>query len=141
MADPLSITVSIVALVKVGVQVANVVVFLADAGKNAPTELVELEAELSTLEHILLRVKEHADLIAQEGQCSDLDKTLENLQKILRDTSRKLTAIDKLFRGGAVGKVKFSLTWSSAKKDLQKLQACLERNKTSMLLSLQLMNL
>ena len=159
MADPLSITASIVALVTVGAQIVQVVTLIVDSGKAAPIELVELEAELSAIQHILPRIREHCpeakdpslvsidddpkdgSLSKANAKVTDLDKTFANLSALLEETSRKLFAIDKLFRGGAIGKVKFSLTWSSARKDLKSLQARLERSKTSMLLSLQLLSL
>ncbi|KAK3377972.1 hypothetical protein B0H63DRAFT_231600 [Podospora didyma] len=143
MADPLSITASVVGIVAVGIRITKLAAFIISEGKAAPAELIELDAELSLLKQILLRIEAHHPKRDEddESTVSDIERNTAYLQTVLKETEKKISAIDKLFHGTAIAKVKFSLTWSSARRDLKELQARLERCKTSLLLTLQLLSL
>ena len=153
MADPLSIAASTVALATVVAQVSKVALVVAWDVKSTPTELSALSTELNAIRYILGRISDfyspgHGSC-PEDGAnpedvskgCADLQHGLVSLESVLKMAEAKLAAVESLFRGSRLDRMRFALTWSYAKRDLVGLRAALESCKTSLLLSLQLMNL
>lgn len=112
--------------------------------KAAPSELAELAIEISTLRLILQRLEE-SDAAEDGGrriwEAKDIAVTLNNCNDVVAAARTKVETCEKLLRGGALDRFHLAFSSSSLRQDFKDLLARIERSKTSLLLSLQLINL
>lgn len=143
--DPLSVAASVIAVVSLVDRLTVIASAFRQAGKAAPSELAELSTEISTLRIILQRLQETDAAQAADGRkpghTNDLQATLQNCNDAVRAARHKVRAVEKLLRGGTIDRVNFAFSSTSFRQDFQDLLARLERSKTSLLLSLQLINM
>lgn len=142
--DPLSLAASVIAVVSLADRITVLVRAFRQAGKAAPAELTELSMEIATLRLILQRLQE-TDVASprgrKPGETNDIQVTLQNCDDAIRAARDKVKSVERLLRGGTVDKVVFAFSSSSFRQDFKDLLGRLERSKTSLLLSLQLINM
>lgn len=134
MADPLSITAGIIAVLQL---TTTAVQYLNDV-KDAPAERHRILIEVSTLSGFLLTLK----ALAESMQTNDLqasalrslnvpDGPLEQIKSALE----RLLSTIKPARG--LQRVSTSLTWTLKKTDVNNILASIERQKVLFLLAMQ----
>jgi len=142
--EPLSISTSVVALVGLGVRIARVVWEFRRHGKDAPEEFAELAADISTLRLILQKLELSRASRAEGSGFWDADHlaaSLQNCNEVVCATGKKVQAIEQKLQGGTLDRLFITMASSSFRQDLQDLLSRLERSKSSLMLSLQLMSL
>jgi Fungal N-terminal domain of STAND proteins len=131
MADPLSITASIVAVVQVS---AIVLKSLGDL-KDTPRDLRRLRTEIDNLQSVLLPALERlrrpeeeklapVQLLSAQGPLEEFRTLLEHLKK-------------KLAPAAGLNKARRAVTWQFQKGEIQNILGAIERQKSLFALSLQ----
>ena len=128
MADPLSITASIVALL----QLTGSVISYLNAVKSAPDEIKRLNLELCTLRGLLSTLQD--DLTGLDSSSFDL---LEGPNGLFVQMETLLECIMSKVDKDLTKKVGRFLHWPLQKEEVKDLLACLERLKTSLSVILQ----
>jgi hypothetical protein len=131
MAEPLSITASIVAVI----QVSTVVLKSLGDLKDTPHDLKRLRTEIDNLQSVLLpaldrltRPKEEKPatikLLSAQGPLEEFRLLLEHLQK-------------KLAPAGGLNKARRAVTWQFQKGEVRNILGTIERQKSLFVLALQ----
>ena len=133
MADPLSVSASIVAVIQASVVVVR---YLRDV-KGTPQDVSRLRMEIDSLQSVLLpvlqRLKQSEDgnlapgrlIEAQNGPLQELHVMLEDLEKRLAPTA-------------GLRKARKAVSWPFQKSEIRDIVDAIERQKSLFILTLQL---
>lgn len=133
MADPLSITASIIAII----QLSSAVVEYINGARGATKERKRLRDEVRACEFILQHLKDDADDTEEGKAWSETIKTLEGTDAPLGRLWVALSVLKaKLEPQTGLEKALTSLKWPFNEKEVEKIISAIEREKTLLQLAL-----
>jgi hypothetical protein len=139
--DGLSTAASVIAVIQIAQSVASGLKDYYQGVRDARADIRKLYNFVKGLEEILSAIQ---DLLNQGG--AELAKSKQSLKSPLRQSELDLTVLRFDLQGSQEKQQKFrraaqSLAWPFKKKDVEKTMDALERNKSSLILWLQVENL
>lgn len=144
MADPLSITASILAVVTAAAQSAKLVHDLIQGLKDAPKILLEALTEVNGLDQVLGSISQtinHHRILGGDGPGSEQhDSTLMDLEAIILDCQATLDEFKEFLERRQLQGMLDRAAFFLKRADLERFQRAIQRNKSTLAIALMHMN-
>lgn len=140
MADPLSITASVLTVAGAGIKLTNALNTLVEAVRNANVEIELMTSEITVFSCALDEVHDHMTT-SWSLYSTNL---MTNLKKLLETCTRVYSEIERILKLGKAGKsyrLTKHLMWALRRERLRPMRLNLESLKTTLMVMLQTMKI